>query len=322
MATITFTPPRQWEDWASWLLGFWLLLSPWILQVSHVWEFQRLRPAGVETGAPLRGDTTFHPAAVPFALHAFAVGYTLGPSLRELRAGSPGAVVARHAPEILAVGLVFGTLLVLGVRALARRGRLADFLLWTALPFAAVCYFAVRNFKVFHPRYLAVCMPALLMTLAAAFADRGRVTRIALGAAVAGLWGLSLIHLYFDPHYGKEDYRGAAALLAARGRAGEKVLALGAPDPVFYYYRGPLAAEPLWLGFAARPEWLADRMGRALAGAEGGWLVVSRSEDLDPRDAFGTFMATRFPDAERFTLEGVRVWHLDGRALARLASRG
>ena len=31
MAMITFTPPRQWEDWANWLLGFWLLLSPWIL---------------------------------------------------------------------------------------------------------------------------------------------------------------------------------------------------------------------------------------------------------------------------------------------------
>ncbi|HEX9323598.1 MAG TPA: SPW repeat protein [Xanthobacteraceae bacterium] len=31
MASVTFTPPRQWEDWASWLLGFWLLLSPWIL---------------------------------------------------------------------------------------------------------------------------------------------------------------------------------------------------------------------------------------------------------------------------------------------------
>ena len=32
MASITFTPPRQWEDWASWLLGFWLLLSPWALR--------------------------------------------------------------------------------------------------------------------------------------------------------------------------------------------------------------------------------------------------------------------------------------------------
>ena len=31
MAMMTFTAPRQWEDWASWLLGFWLLLSPWIL---------------------------------------------------------------------------------------------------------------------------------------------------------------------------------------------------------------------------------------------------------------------------------------------------
>jgi hypothetical protein len=24
-------PPRQWQDWASWALGLWLILSPWIL---------------------------------------------------------------------------------------------------------------------------------------------------------------------------------------------------------------------------------------------------------------------------------------------------
>ena len=34
MAIITYTPPRQWEDWASWLIGFWLLLSPWILHFA------------------------------------------------------------------------------------------------------------------------------------------------------------------------------------------------------------------------------------------------------------------------------------------------
>jgi len=34
MAAVSFTPPRQWEDWASWLLGFWLLLSPWILHFA------------------------------------------------------------------------------------------------------------------------------------------------------------------------------------------------------------------------------------------------------------------------------------------------
>lgn len=27
-----FQPPRHWQDWASWVLGIWLILSPWILQ--------------------------------------------------------------------------------------------------------------------------------------------------------------------------------------------------------------------------------------------------------------------------------------------------
>ena len=31
MAALTFTPPKQWEDWSDWLLGFWVILSPWAL---------------------------------------------------------------------------------------------------------------------------------------------------------------------------------------------------------------------------------------------------------------------------------------------------
>ena len=31
MAALTFTPPRQWEDWCDWALGIWLMLSPWVL---------------------------------------------------------------------------------------------------------------------------------------------------------------------------------------------------------------------------------------------------------------------------------------------------
>jgi hypothetical protein len=29
-----FSLPKQWEDWASWILGIWLLLSPWALRFS------------------------------------------------------------------------------------------------------------------------------------------------------------------------------------------------------------------------------------------------------------------------------------------------
>lgn len=31
MAQTAFSFPKQWEDWASWGLGIWLVLSPWIL---------------------------------------------------------------------------------------------------------------------------------------------------------------------------------------------------------------------------------------------------------------------------------------------------
>jgi hypothetical protein len=31
MAQSAFSFPKQWEDWSSWILGIWLVLSPWIL---------------------------------------------------------------------------------------------------------------------------------------------------------------------------------------------------------------------------------------------------------------------------------------------------
>jgi len=32
MAVPQFSLPKHWEDWCSWLLGFWLCISPWVLQ--------------------------------------------------------------------------------------------------------------------------------------------------------------------------------------------------------------------------------------------------------------------------------------------------
>ncbi|HEY1542497.1 MAG TPA: SPW repeat protein [Xanthobacteraceae bacterium] len=31
MAQSVFSFPKQWGDWSSWILGIWLVLSPWIL---------------------------------------------------------------------------------------------------------------------------------------------------------------------------------------------------------------------------------------------------------------------------------------------------
>lgn len=302
---------RRWLALAAAAVLLLLVALPWVPQMARTWDWKRLHPAREEVAGetPLRGATTFHAAAVPFALHAFAVGYTLGPSLRELKLDPPQAV-KRHLPELALTALVFGALGIRGLVAVARRRRLADTLWWILVPAAVVSYFAMQNFKVFHPRYLAVSAPCVVLVLAAAFADLGRRARWGLGAAVAALWSVSLFHHYFDPAYAREDYRGALAPVLQAGVAGEQVLAAGSEEPVFYYYRGPLRIERFWLGFAADPARLDAKMSEALARAPGTWVVLSRAEDLDPEDHFARALGRRFPEVRPQLYNGVRVWHL------------
>jgi len=169
---------------------------------------------------------------------------------------------------------------------------------------------------VFHPRYLAVAMPGFVVLLGAALADLSPRRRIAVGLAVALLWGLSLRHHYFDPRYAKEDMRGASALVASRAVPGERIVAANTTPLLFYYYRGPVPVVPYWLGWAHDPALRARHLDEALAGASGAWVVLSRAEDLDPTGLFARDLDQRFPGAERFQFNGVQVWHLRGTAPA------
>lgn len=289
-----------------------LLASPWVPQIRSIWDWQRLHPSRTASSeeTPLRGSTTFHPAALPFAASSFAVGYTLGPPVRELRAGATLASLRPHAIPLAAAAVVFGALAVLGLRALRRRGRLGEGLLWLLVPALVVSYFAFQNFKVFHPRYLAITVPGVIVLLGAAFADLSPRLRVGFGVAVALIWSLSLHHHYFDPRHGKEDMRGASALLAARAVPGERIVAVNTLPLLFYYYRGPVPVVPYWLGWASDPVVRARRLDESLAGVSSAWVVLSRAEDLDPSGEFARHLEQQFPNAERFQFDGVRVWHL------------
>jgi 4-amino-4-deoxy-L-arabinose transferase-like glycosyltransferase len=286
------------------------IASPWIPQVLRTWDWRRLAPARAAAGEPaLRGATTFHPAALPFALHAFAVGYTLGPSLRELRANAGLRALRPHVPELAATALTFGILGGLGIAAIARRRATIDLLLWVVAPAVLVSYFASQNFKVFHPRYLAVAVPGVLLVFAAGLADLPATGRRLLGAAVALLWIVSLQHHYFVPAYGREDYRGALARVKAGLLPGEQLIAAGAEEPVSFYSR-PLPTAGFWLGYAAQPATLERKLDEALARAPGTWIVLSRPEDLDPAGRFAATLEREHPGAEQPGFEGVRLWHV------------
>jgi 4-amino-4-deoxy-L-arabinose transferase-like glycosyltransferase len=288
-----------------------LIVVPWTTHIRGNWDWRRLAPQRApEAGeTALRGETTFHPAAIPFAFHSFAVGYTLGPSLRELRGGNRLDTVRRHLPEVVATALVFGSLSGLGLVALRRRGRLGEALLWAVPGIVFVSYSAIQNFKTFHPRYLATLMPMLISVWAAAVVDLPRRVRLVAVLLVTILWAVSLERHYFDDRYAKEDLRSAARVVIEHGVPGERVIAANTVTLLGYYYRGPLPVEHYWLGFVRDSLVMEDRF-RRLKGDGPAWVVLARPEDLDPEGRFARFVDTRYPDAGRWSFPGVRLWRV------------
>jgi uncharacterized membrane protein len=290
-----------------------LLALPWVPQVARTLAWYRLNPAAPpESRAEnLRGVPSFHWAALPFTWLSFSTGYTLGPSLRELRRSPDLRPAWRHAPELGLAAAGFVPLGVAGLVALGRRRRLAELALWLLAPVALLSCLAIANVKPFNPRYLAVCLPGYLLLLAAGWTALRPRWRWAVGALVAAAWSVALYRHYFVPDYGKEDYRAAAGVLRAEGRPGELVLAAGAQEPLFYYYRGPLPVERYWLGFAAHPERMRAKFAAALEGRGSAWVVLARPEHWDPEGRFAEWLDHAFPAAPRREWVGVTVWHLD-----------
>jgi hypothetical protein len=224
------------------------------------------------------------------------------------------AAARSHAPAIALAALVCGVLLVFGLRAMARRGRLLEALLWLVVPALLVSYVSGQNFKVFHPRYLAMAAPVWLLLFAAAFADLRPRGRWILGSALALLWAGTLWNYYAEPRYAREDYREAASVIRREAGPGDQVLAVYSLEPMEYYMRGTLPLRSFWLGFATDPERLETRLDEALALAPVSWVVLSRSEDLDPGDAFAAHLARRFPAADTWRTTGVRLWRIERRS--------
>jgi mannosyltransferase len=304
---------RRWLFGIMAVLLMMAIMLPWIPTLLSIWDWTRLRPGRpIPLDEPLlRGATTFHAWALPFGLFSFAVGYTLGPSLRELRADHSLAMLTPHLGWIVASAAVFGVLIVLAARALHRRGRLAEGALWIGVPVLLLSYFAWQNFKVFHPRYVAVLMPGLIAALGAALADLRPRARAAFALAIGVLWAVSLRNHFFDPRHSKEDMRGAASFLARSEMAGEKIVSANAAAPLYYYYRGSLPVHHYWLGFTADPARMASRF-EAMVGDSAAWVVLTRPEDLDPHGRFAGYLEERHPEARRFDFNGVTLWRLPG----------
>ena len=292
------------------LLAIGLVLLPWVVHYLERLELHRLVPGreALPDETPLRGPTTFTWAAIPYTFFVDSVGYTLGPSLRALHENAVFSAVRPHVVPIAATGIVFGGVALAGLWSLRRdRFKLLFSLAVLLVPFVFVTYFAIMNFKTFNARYASSGLPMWFVLLAAGFVALPARLRIVAATAALLLCVASLRNHYFDPNYGKEDFRGAAAMLAREVAPFDSVVATGGYAPIEYYLPGRYRVY--WLGFAADQR-MAPKFDAFLNRTGGAtWVVISRPEEFDAPGRFERWLqSTHRPQVTTFT--GVRVYRI------------
>ncbi|MBK8231445.1 MAG: glycosyltransferase family 39 protein [Candidatus Eisenbacteria bacterium] len=298
-----------------------LALSPWIYRfwVRHLEPSGALDLAPIEATERLRGETTAPWLGIPFTYFVFSVGYSLGPSLRELRQGMGFELFRPDLPLLLAAMIGFGGAVLLGGRAAWRlRGEGRYWLLLAFLPTLLTFLVALRNLKVFNPRYAAAALPAYVVLLALGLlAPRRIVWRWLLALCILVPTGVSLGRYFTDPRYDKDDARAAAAFLRSEAKPGELLFVVGTDEPFErYHWRGMRrGADGIrkadlgdW-GMLTRAQQFA-RFDSLIAAHPRTYVIVFRAEAVDPAGQWRRWMAEQHPPERTREFTGIDVWVL------------
>jgi len=317
--------------------AFFVMAFQGVYLVSWSWRMRERRWL-------LQGLTAFTVIAlaylpwVPFMLHRYQADVSywqgtlkLNEALRKtLISFSLGETVFEETGSKLAIG--YGVIALIALTAIAFSKRDADLhppisilflLLYLLLPIAFILALSYRVPK-FSPRYLMLSSPAFILIIAGgltALLQRGdrlqgpSAIRHPL-FAICALFILSTsayadYNNYFNVHFTKPDFRGAARRIEEHISPDETViLTSGHMYPVFtYYYRGqnwhPIPAERTLSTAHTLNFSVADDLNRALAGQSGVWVVLWQDEVVDPNG----FLLMMLEEKGQL-LEAEDLWHV------------
>ncbi len=299
--------------WALAWVAVLVLLIPAIMglvrwtSIDNVGE-RVVLPAAAEEQELLRGETTFTPAAVPYAFFALSYGSTFGPSLRELHVASPARAFRKHAPLVAPAALAYAVACLLGLWRFRRsRRELVLILSVLVVPVAGASLLALANIKPFNPRYVSVSLPVLLVVAGAGIGSLRRVPAALLCGLIAVFCMVSLGNYYFRGDYRREDVRGVVRYLEARERPGDMILAPVVGDVLEFYFGGAADRFIIYPGQAGSDAEVASRIEAAVPGHDRLWFVDSRLWHADPERRVPAYLEGRYRRAAEETFDGVRV---------------
>lgn len=257
--------------------------------------------------------------SIPYALYAFSVGYSLGPSVTELHnQEQTSATLLAHAPVILLVTASFG---VAFLRGLAR-GRMYCGRAWSLvtpflfLPIAFPVLVTLVSHVTFNARYAIASFPMYLLVLGIGVVSlRSRAMSGLLGGGLAALMVASLVGHYHNPEYAKADSRAAYRMIETRKQPGDCVLVIGVTDAFRHYEGGRIESRQLDLRYRDRIHAAEEIVRDWSAECSGMWVVAGRTWEDDPFDVVEDLVGKYFRPLEESFLPGLKVTAYRSRVL-------
>jgi uncharacterized membrane protein len=300
--------------WAGLSLAILLIISPWVYRIYQFIDVSDLvtpvRPGQLDEAQRLRGETTITPAALPYALYTYSVGFSMGPSTRELhRDSSLSSVLRSHLGAVAWVTVLFGGLVVVGSWRIIRRGAPSkELFLYLLVPLVLTFLLNWQNAKAFNVRYVLLGFPAYVCLLAVGLAGvEGNVGRAWMAAVLATLL-VSDGGYYFNPKYARDDVRGAVRYIEAHGTPGECIVAPTVIGVVEHYYRGVEEVHSVF-NRPGQPRAVLERQLREIfAWCNSVWYIRARPWVDDPNGYVLERMSDHYRELQLVDFDGVQLY--------------
>ena len=248
---------------------------------------------------------------IPYTFYAFSVGFSLGPSVRELHVSRSIGTLMNHAPTLMTVGVLFVTVFVFALNRLWQNRDAGMFLfLWLSVPILGTYLLGtLTTFHEYNTRYAAMSLPAYMLILAAGIAafPRPRI-RLALLASVLIVNGVSLLNYYFDSEYAREDARSTAEHLTSEASSGDVILTTGNSPALRYYFKASLPLIPIDRQTSKNELLVTDKLRQLSNKHDRIWLVEIRRWETDPKGNVKATLEKRARREKHKSFPGVEVY--------------
>jgi hypothetical protein len=298
--------------WIVTVLVVLLVFSPWVRQIVVNVHLEKV--VGAETGAPLSGGGPLTIMAIPYSAFTYSVGYSLGPAVRDLQTRTKEAIQENLHWIALAL-IVFAVPAGIGLRKLACENQdlLVLLLLSVGVPLVVVSVLALRNVKVFTPRYALVVLPAYALIVGRGLTEISRSRFRFFLLLFGGLLGFSLFNYFLVPAYAKDDARQTAATIMREFSAGDSVLAVFSSAPLSHYLKGFATVQTFKKDDLSSADAKAARC-REIAGGEGRvWLSLCREWVVDPERSIKGWFDKNMIMIRHFNFPGIRLYLYEAR---------